>query len=86
VEEEGVIRPSILDQPMHRTYNVRFRRLAHGILLVIRQKHHVFPRISEVSIEIRRHVLDIIYAAPQLTFLAEVVDSDQKRFASACAS
>jgi hypothetical protein len=37
-----------------------------------------------VILEVRRQVLDIIDTASELSFLAEVVDSYKKRFATAC--
>ena len=37
-----------------------------------------------IILEVRRQVLDIIDTASELSFLAEVVDSYEKRFATAC--
>lgn len=81
MEKERVVGLGILDQPMHRAQNICFGRLAHGILLVIGQNNHVFPRIAEVSIKVRRHVLDVVDTASELSPLTEVVDTNQKSFA-----
>lgn len=70
---------------MHRPQNVGFCRLTHGILLVVSQNDHVFTLVPEVSVQVARHVLDIVYASSQLASLTEVVNSDQQCFSSACA-
>ena len=79
VEEERVVRLVVLDQPMHSAEDVGLGRLAHGVLLVVGQKHHVFTGITKVLIQIGRHVLHIVDAPAQLALLVEIVDSDQKR-------
>ena len=81
MEKERVIGLGILDQPMHRAQNICFGGLTHGVLLVIGQNNHVLPRIAEVSIEVCRHVFDVVDTASELSPLAEVVDTDQKSFA-----
>lgn len=63
---------------MHRPQDIRFRRLTHGILLVVGKDNHVLPRIAKVLVQVCRHVLHIVDAATELTLLAEVVDSDQE--------
>lgn len=81
MEKEGIIRLRILDQPMHGPQDVSLRRLAHGVLLVIRQQHHVLARVAKVLVQIRRHVLDIVDTTTQLTLLPEIVDSNQQGLA-----
>lgn len=78
VEEEGVVWLRILDKPVHGAENVRLGRLAHGVLLVICEENHVLTGISEVLVEVCRHVLDIVDTSSQLTLLAEVVNSNQQ--------
>ncbi len=83
MEEQGVVRPGILDQPVHGSENVRFCGLAHRTLLVIGKKNHVPSLVSKVLIEVSGHVLDVIYTAAQLATLIEVVDSNQQSFSPA---
>jgi hypothetical protein len=80
VEEERVVGASILDQPMHGPQDVLFRRLAHGVLLVIGENHHVLPLVAEVLHEVSRHVPDIVDTSPELTALVEIVDANQQCF------
>ena len=68
---------------MHSTQYILLGRLAHRILLIIRQEDHVLPCVSKVTIEVCRHVFDIINASSQLPFLTEVVDTDQQCLSSA---
>lgn len=68
---------------MHRSQYVLFRRLAHRILLIIRQDNHVLSGVSEVAIEVCRHVLHVVDAASQLPPLTKVVDTDQQSLPSA---
>ena len=80
MEEERVIGRSPLDQPVHGTEDVLLGGLAHGVLLVIRKDHHVFPPVPEVLNQVGSHVSNVIDTAPQLTALAKVVDADQQAF------
>jgi len=48
MEEERIVRPRILDQPMHSPENVLLRRLTHRVLLIIRKDDHIFPFVAEV--------------------------------------
>lgn len=65
---------------MHGAQQICFGRLAHWVLLVVRQDHHVLPLIPKVAVQVRRHVLDIVDASPQLPPLAEVVDANKQCF------
>lgn len=85
MEEERVIRSSILDQPVHCTEDILLCRLAHGILLVVGQNDHVFSLVAKLLHQIGRHVSDIVDAASQLATLAKVVDTNQQRFSTASA-
>lgn len=67
---------------MHCSEYVLLGRLAHGILLIIRQENHIFPCITKIAIQVRRHVLDVVDAPSQLTLLTKVVDTDQQSFSS----
>lgn len=71
---------------MHSPEDVRLRRLAHGVLLIIRQDHHVFSGVTEVLVEIGRHVLNIVDTSAQLPLLIEIVDTDQQRLPLSCAA
>ena len=79
MEEQRVVGPRVLDQPMHRPDDVRLGRLAHRVLLVIRQRHHILPLVPEVLVQVSGHVLDVVDAPAQLPALPEVVDPDQQR-------
>lgn len=83
MEEQGVVRPGILDQPVHSSENVRFCGLAHRTLLIICKKNHVPSLVSKMLVQISRHVLDVIDTAAQLATLVEVVDSNQQSFPTA---
>jgi hypothetical protein len=63
---------------VHGAENVSLCRLAHGVLLVIREEDHIFTGVSEVLVKVCGHVLDIINASSQLALLAEVVNSNQQ--------
>jgi hypothetical protein len=65
---------------MHGTQDVLFRRLAHGILLIVRQDNHVLAFVAEVLDQVARHVLHIVDASAKLPSLAEVIDANQQRF------
>ena len=67
---------------MHRPQNVRLRRLTHRILLVVRQDDHVLALVTEVLVQVRRHVLDVVDATSELAALVEVVDADEEGFAT----
>lgn len=82
VEKEGVVGFRILDQPVHGAQDVCLGRLAHGVLLIVGQDDHVLAGVAEVAIEVCRHILDIVDAAPQLASLPEIVDTDQKGLSS----
>ena len=83
MKEKRIIRLSILHEPVHRADDVRFCGLAHGILLIIGQNHHVLSGIPEMPIQVPAHILDIVDAATKLAALSEVVYADQKRLATA---
>lgn len=78
MEEKRIIRLSILDEPVHGTKNVCLCRLAHRVLLIIREKNHIFTGISKVLVEVCRHVLNIIDTSSQLALLTEIVNSNQQ--------
>ena len=65
---------------MHSAQNVRFGRLAHRILLIIRQDDHILSRVSEILVEVTAHIFDVVDTSSQLTTLPEVIDADQERF------
>ena len=67
---------------MHCAKDILLCRLAHRVLLIVRQNHHVFSRVAEVAVQVGGHVFDIIDAAAQLAFLVEVIDADEEGFAA----
>lgn len=77
MKEQGIVWPSILDQPVHRAENVLLCRLTHGILLVVCQDDHVLPLVSKILRQVCCHVADVVDAPTKLPALAKVVDSDQ---------
>lgn len=70
---------SVLDKPVHRPQDILLGRLAHRVLLVVGEDHHVLSLVTEVLDEVRRHVPDIVDAPPELPSLAKVVDPHQER-------
>lgn len=83
MEEQRIVRPRIFDQPMHRAEDVGLGRLAHWILLIIGQEHHVLALVVEVLVEVSRHVLNIVDASSKLPSLTKIVDANQQRLPSA---
>lgn len=78
MEEERVVRTSVLHQPVHCPQYVLFCGLAHRILLVIGEDDHVVSLIAKVVVQESRHVLDIVYTTTKLPPLSEIVDSNQQ--------
>lgn len=68
---------------MHSSKNVLFGWLAHGVLLIIGEDHHILALVAEVLGKISSHVAYIVDAAAELTALVEVVDSNKKSFSPA---
>ena len=85
VEEERVIRSRVFHQPVHCSEYILLRRLAHRILLIVCQDDHVFSLVAEMTVQICRHVLDVVDTSSQLASLPEVVDAYEKCFSSTCA-
>lgn len=79
MEKERIIWLCVFHQPMHGSQDVGFCRLAHWVLLVVGQKHHILALIPKMLIQIARHVLHVVDTSSQLSALAEIVDADQKR-------
>jgi hypothetical protein len=71
---------------MHSSQDVLLRRLAHGVLLVVRQDDHVLSLVPKVLDQVRRHVPDVVDASSELTALTKVINADQKGFPPARAS
>lgn len=69
---------------MHRSQDIRFSRLTHGILLIVREDNHILSGVAEVLIQIGRHIPGIINAPAQLSLLSKVVDPDQQRLSLPC--
>ena len=84
MEEQRIIRLSILDQPMHRSQHVLLGWNAHRIVLIIRKTDHILPSVAEAGIQVCGHVLDVVDTASKLTLGTEVVDADKQSLPSAC--
>jgi hypothetical protein len=82
VEEERVVRLSILHQPVHRTQDVLLRRLTDGVLLVVCEDDHILPLVPIRLVQERRHVLDVVDASSELSPLPEIVDTNQEGLSS----
>ena len=83
MEEQGIIRPGIFDQPMHGSDNIGFCRMTHRILCVVCQANHILSLVMKMLIQVCRHVANVVDAAPQLATLTEVIDPDKQRFPGA---
>ena len=66
---------------MHGLHDVLFGRLASGVLLVVRQDHHILAFVTESLVQESRHVLDIVDAPSQLPPLAKVINTNQQGLA-----
>lgn len=82
MDEEGVVRLSILDQPLHGSQDIILRGNTKRVFLIVRQNDHVLPSIATSLVEVSGHVGDIVDASPELIGLPDIVDSDQQRFPS----
>lgn len=71
---------------MHRPQDIGLGRLAHRVLLVVRQSDHILPLIAEELVQICAHVLDVVDTSAQLSSLAKVVDTNEESFPSSIAS
>lgn len=81
MEEQRIVRLSILHEPMHGSQDVLLGGLTLGVLLVVHQSHHVARVVAESLLQEPRHVLDIVDAAAQLSPLTDVIDADKQRLA-----
>lgn len=52
MKDEGVVGSGVLDQPVHRSNHVRFRRLAHGVLLIVGEADHILSLVSVGVLEV----------------------------------
>lgn len=83
MQEESIVRPGTIHQPLHRAKNVVFGGLRNGVLLIVRQDDHILPLVSISLHQELRHVLGVVDAASQLAALPKVVDTDQEGLALA---
>jgi hypothetical protein len=72
------MRFGIADQPVHGSHDVCFGRLAHRIVLVVGQNHHVFSAISKLVVQETRHSRDIVDATLERVRLSDIIDPDEK--------
>lgn len=82
MDKERVIGLCTLDQPLHGPQHVCLCGHAHRILLIVGEDDHVLPPVAVSLVEKNGHFLDIVNAALQLIGLSEVVDADEKGFAT----
>lgn len=78
MKKQRVVRPGILHQPVHRPQDIGPGGETQGVLLVVRQDHHVAASIPKRAMQEGRHVGHVVNAASQLVWLAEIVDPDQQ--------
>lgn len=83
MEKERVVPVSVLDKPVHGPKDILLRRLAHGVLLVIRQDYHILALIAKVLDKISRHIPNIVDATAKLATLTKVVNANEQGFPSA---
>jgi hypothetical protein len=83
VEEERIVGLGVLNEPVHGAQDVLLGRLAHGVLLVVGQGDHVLALVTKGLHQVVGHVLNIVDATTELTFLAKVVDANQESLALA---
>lgn len=76
MNQQRVVWPRPLDQPVHSPQDIGFGRDAQLMLLVVGEDHHVFSPVTMLLMEEHRHIRDIIDAAMQFARLTDVVYAD----------
>lgn len=82
MQEQGIVRLSTSDQPLHSTKDVLLCRLQEGVRGVICKNDHILALIAIVLDEEGGDVDGVVDAAAQLAILAEVVDANQQGLAA----
>lgn len=79
VNEEGVVRLSITNKPLHCAENVCLCGNTHGVALVIGENDHVLSAITKSLMQESGHIGDIVDAALERIRLPKIVNADQQR-------
>lgn len=77
MKKESIIWLGVLNEPAHGSNDVGLGRLHHWVLLIICQDDHILSPIVVALYKESRDILHIIDTTSKLTFLAEVVDTNQ---------
>lgn len=51
--------------------------------MIVCQEYHILPCVSKISVQVCRHIFDIIDTSSQLTLLTKVIDTNEQSLASA---
>jgi hypothetical protein len=86
VNEEGVVRLSIFDQPVHGAEDIILGRNTHRIPLVVSKNDHIFAPIPKALMQEGGHISDIVDTSIQLIGLAKIVDANEQSFPASSTS
>ena len=86
MEEQRVIRLSVLNQPVHGPNDIILGRDTHGILLVVGEDDHILATIPEAFVQEGGHVGDVVDTSIELIGLTEIVDPNEQGFPPASTS
>lgn len=67
VQEKGVVRLSILDEPLHRPEDIVLGRHRPGILLVVCEDDHVLGLVAETFRDEHADVVHLLHQLPSIT-------------------
>lgn len=81
MQEQRVVGLGAVNEPAHGTDDVLLGRVHDRVLLVICQEHHVLSLVPKPLDEELGQVLNIVDAAPELSILTKVVDTNQEGLA-----
>lgn len=74
MEEETIMRLSVLHQPLHRTEYIVFSRLRKRIWIIVREDDHVVEGKAVEAIHEHGYISGIVDTSPQLYPLADIID------------
>lgn len=80
VEEQRIVRTRVFHQPVHRSEDVGLCRLAHRVLLIVRQDHHILSLVPKMPVQVGGHILHVVDTAAKLSSLREIIDAYEKGF------
>jgi hypothetical protein len=76
MEEETIMRLSVLHQPLHPTEYIVFGRLRTRIWIIVREDDHVVEGESIEAIHEHGYISGIVDTPPQLYPLADIIDAN----------